>query len=270
MFVSGHRTADASVLVRERRVRAFPENGAGRAVTVIARVSVPAEAFPLGEVLEVRCGVRVRLESLIPTGAARVPYFWVPSGDADDVAAALREASLVDDARVVDEVEGETLFRVAWSTEVNGLLDAIEQSEGVVLEGTGQGEDWSFRLRFPDRARLSRFYRRCIDEDIPFDLKEVHEPTGQDRGEFGLTDEQHEALVTALETGYYDVPRRITLVELADRLGISDTAASQRIRRGLASLLSTTLGNDATDVEGDETGNGNEERNGRDDRYRRS
>jgi len=219
-------------------------------VTVIARVSVPAEAFPLGTVLELREGVRIRLESLIPTGTATVPYFWVRSADAGEFAAALRACSLVDDARVVDEVEGETLFRVAWTDEVDGFLDVIEASDGVVLEGVGEGEGWSFRLRFPDRDRLSMFYRRCVDEGIPIDLKEVYDSTGQDRGEFGLTDDQHEALVTALEAGYFDVPRRLMLVELADRLGISDTAASQRLRRGLGSLLSATLGGEDPDGDG--------------------
>jgi len=49
------------------------------------------------------------------------------------VRAALRACSFI------DEVERETLFRVAWSGEVNGLLDAIEESDGVVLEGVGKG-----------------------------------------------------------------------------------------------------------------------------------
>jgi len=47
--------------------------------------------------------------------------------------------------------------------------------------------------------------------------------------------------VTALEGRYFAVPRRVNLPELAARTGNSDTAASQRTRRGLTTVLSATL-----------------------------
>ena len=212
-------------------------------MSVVARITVPAEAFPLGELLEVRPGVRVRLEPMVPTGTTTVPYFWVDTGDAAAVEAALEASALVEDVRVVDEADGETLFGVAWSAEVNGLLEVIAETAGVVLRGTGEGDDWSFRLRFPDRVDLSAFYWSCSEAGIPLELREVYDASGGDRdSDVRLTDEQREALAAALEAGYFAVPRRTTLGELAERLGISDTAASQRIRRGLAALLSATLG----------------------------
>jgi len=52
-----------------------------------------------------------------------------------------------------------------------------------------------------------------------------------------LTDDRREALEAALEEGYFEVPRRIDLVELADQLDISDSALSQRLRRGITTVL---------------------------------
>ena len=52
-----------------------------------------------------------------------------------------------------------------------------------------------------------------------------------------LTPKQREALVVAIDRGYFDVPRRATLAEVAAELGVSDTAASQRIRRGCRELV---------------------------------
>jgi len=49
--------------------------------------------------------------------------------------------------------------------------------------------------------------------------------------------DQRDALSRAVAAGYFEVPRRTTLVELADELDISDTAVSQRIRRGMANVL---------------------------------
>jgi hypothetical protein len=61
----------------------------------------------------------------------------------------------------------------------------------------------------------------------------------------GLTDRQREALRVALETGYFSVPRETSLEDLAKRLDVSDTAASQRLRRGVENLIADRFG-DAT------------------------
>jgi len=106
-------------------------------MSVIARFSIPAEQFALGEALEVREGIRVRLESMIPTGTSTIPFLWVPSEDADAVQTALRGSPLVEDVRLVDETDAETLIRVDWSSEVDGLVDMIEESEAVILEAEG-------------------------------------------------------------------------------------------------------------------------------------
>lgn len=219
-----------------------------RVMSVVARVSIPAERFALGEVLRVGEDVQVRLESMIPLGDVTIPYVWVGSDQADAVVAALDRSSVVEKVRIVDEADGETLLRVEWSSEVNGIVGAIGDSEGVILEGTGNREEgWTFRLRFPDHAGLSEFYRTCIQKGISLDLKEVHGLHSNHSTETGLTAEQHDTLRLALERGYFAVPRRITLVELANELGISDTATSQRLRRGLNSVLSETLGTEVAE-----------------------
>lgn len=211
-------------------------------MSVIADVSIPAEQFALGHLLEVRPGVRIRLETMIPTNAAPIPYFWVERPDAEAVTNALRESPIVKEVKVVDEVEDETLFRVAWSEDINGVIDAITQTNAVVLSGNGLGDHWSFKLRFPDSDALSSFYRNVVDHDVSIELESVHNPAGgSSTSEFGLTSEQEEALQIAFERGYFAVPRGVTLVDLAEALDISDSAVSQRIRRGLSKLISATL-----------------------------
>lgn len=111
---------------------------------VIALFHVPATEFPLGDLLEVREGIQVRVESIVPSGDSLFPYFSVPTGDADAVYAALRDSPLVEEVRAVDEMEDQTMFRVTWSPDVDGLIDAIVDSEGAVLESEGLGDHWSF------------------------------------------------------------------------------------------------------------------------------
>lgn len=211
-------------------------------MTVIVDISIPAEEFALGHLLEVRPGVRVRLETMIPTSGSPIPYFWVKRPDAEAVTMAFQESPIVNEVSLIDEVEDETLFRVDWSEDIDGVIDAITEANAVVLSGNGLGDHWSFKLRFPDSDSLSSFYQNVIDDDIAITLDSVHNPTdGSTSSEYGLTAEQREALQIAFEQGYFAVPREVTLVDLAQMLDISDSAVSQRIRRGVAKLLSATL-----------------------------
>lgn len=211
-------------------------------MSVIADFSVPADQFPLGNLLEVRPGVQIRLESLIPTGHSVIPYFWVESPDVEAVEEALHGSDIVEAVEQVDRVGNETLFRVTWAESVNGVIETIRDTESVILGGKGHGDHWSFQLRFPENDSLSSFYRNVIDKGIDLELEGVHNPLeSSEPPELQLTDEQREALVVALDRGYFEVPRETTLVELADVLDISDSAVSQRIRRGLSKILSTRL-----------------------------
>lgn len=211
-------------------------------MSAIAIFSIPATKFPLGQLLEVRPGVQIRLESMIPTGDAVIPYFWVETPDIEAVEAALADSPLVEDAQLVDRIGEEALFGVTWSDDIDGVIETISETDFVILSGTGHGDRWSFRLRFSETDELSSFYQRVKEKDIPVTIEGVYDPA-QYAGlpETLLTQDQAEAISVALQEGYFDVPRRISLVELGERLGISGSAASQRIRRGLSKLFEVAL-----------------------------
>lgn len=211
-------------------------------MTVIADFTVPADDFALGRIMEVRRGINVKLETMVPTGESLMPYFWVPAEDADSVEAVLRDDPLTVNVERVDEANGEVLFRIAWTAKINGLVDALLDTEAVVLRAEGTGDDWVMELRFGDYDALSEFYQGCTQQDIRIDLDKVHSSLEDpSNAGYGLTSEQRETLLAALESGYFEVPRETTLVELGERMGISDSAVSQRLRRGLSKLLDETL-----------------------------
>ena len=60
-------------------------------------------------------------------------------------------------------------------------------------------------------------------------------------GQYNVSEKQREALVLALEMGYFEIPREATLEAVAERLDISTKAASERLRRGQTNLLNDTL-----------------------------
>ncbi|PSP50724.1 hypothetical protein BRC67_09015 [Halobacteriales archaeon QH_3_68_24] len=72
--------------------------------------------------------------------------------------------------------------------------------------------------------------------DVPGSLDERASPGG-----VRLTDTQFATLETALESGYYRVPREQTIEELATELDVSHQALSERLRRGHRTLVETVL-----------------------------
>lgn len=210
-------------------------------MSVIATFSVPASGFALGRALATGPDVRITLESMVPIADAFVPYFWTDADHAETIEATLRDDEDVERVTVVDEVGGQTLFRVQW-TDPDGPIGTVLDAEAILMNAVATGDEWTFQFRFPDPDALSAFYRRCIDRGVSIELIRVHNPVERDRDtRFGLTSDQREVLVTAMEDGYFAVPRETSLVDLGETLGISDSAVSQRLRRGLSRVISATL-----------------------------
>jgi predicted DNA binding protein len=210
-------------------------------VSVRADLSVRATDFVLGDVLTDGSDTRIRLERVVPLGDAVIPYLRVSGSDLDDVVAALRDDPDVTDVTVLDELDGEALVRLEWASGASDLLEGLAESDATLVGAVGDGDSWSLRLRFPDRERLSEFYHLCVEHGIGLTVESVFRTDGEGWGHLQLTDAQQETLRIGLERGYFDVPREITLVELADEFGISDTAASQRLRRGVSKIVETCM-----------------------------
>jgi len=56
-----------------------------------------------------------------------------------------------------------------------------------------------------------------------------------------LTDRQRDVLETAFESGYDDVPRRVSTAELAAALDIDDSTVSEHLQRAERNLIAAVL-----------------------------
>jgi len=208
-------------------------------MSVIATFTVPAADFTLGRTISSNHGIRVRLDRVIPAGESFIPYFWASNDSVEAIEAELSEETEIESFTIVDRTNGEALVRVEWSELTDELFEALAATSASILEGVGEEDTWRLQLRFDDHDQLSKFFRRCAEKEMSLHLETVHNPgVHQPLDEQArLTDDQREALEAALEAGYFEVPRRTNLVELADQLGISDSALSQRLRRGTGAIL---------------------------------
>jgi predicted DNA binding protein len=206
----------------------------------IVDVTVPANAFELGRLLQRLPGARIELEQLVPLENSIIPLFWVSDGDPEEIETVLQESPLTEDVTYLADDGQRKLFRVSWNRKVNGLVQPLIRTNAKVLEAENVGEGWDFRIQFPSHSALSTFRDHCESEGIELVLRRLYNPQHPLEGET-LTKEQHEAILAAYERGYFSVPRGTTVSELAAQFGISDNAFSQRLRRGLETLVRETM-----------------------------
>lgn len=214
-------------------------------MATLAEFTIPAESFPLGSIFQDHPGVTVVLERVIPTSQAIIPYFWVRGiTDTEEatIEAAFRDYPDVASIRLIDEVEGDYLMRVEWRAEYQGILEAIVETDVVLISGTGTHEAWHIEVRGEERAAIADFQGYAREHDIPLELVTLHTLSEQAaEAEHGLTDSQREALILAYDRGYYQSPREVTLEELAANLGITGQSFGARLRRGIHNLIGSTL-----------------------------
>lgn len=211
-------------------------------MSVIVELSVPGEDFGLGQVLEVVSGIAIELESMVPLGETAIPFFWVHNSHRDIFRANLAEQDFITDISEIDTLDSKTLYALEWVGKTDKLFQGIQQRGAQVLGATGTPREWEFELRFPDHEALSDFQRYCNQEEISLDVARIYNPTRPDSGPwFGLTPVQRETLLLAIEQGYYEIPRQCTTIELAEELGVSDQAITERLRRAIVTLVSNTV-----------------------------
>jgi len=219
-------------------------------MSVILEFTIGGEDFQLGEVLAGAADMSLEIERIVPTGDMMMPFVWATGSDHETFEEQVRAHPVVKELLVLDRIDRNVLYRIEWVDTPTNLLEGIAQAEAVVLEARGD-ETWTFRLRFPDHDRLSQFHNYVLEHDIPLHIDRTYTLAEEtERGHrFGLTSEQREALVLALQRGYFATPREVSLDELAGDLGITRQSLSTRIRHGNEKVLRRTLLSSATDYE---------------------
>lgn len=171
--------------------------------------------------------------------------FWASGGDYEAFERALADDPTVTDPKVLADTGHSRLYRVVFTDE--GMAQTAHpvwvDLDGTLLHAESIDDGWFVRMRFPDRTAIIAFQSWFDEHDIPFIVTGVYEADEIPETGLGpnLTDIQRETLIVAYEAGYFSVPREHSLVELADDLGVSDSATSQRLRRGLAKLVEYDL-----------------------------
>ena len=205
-------------------------------MVVMVDVRFPVKSLNAGVSLDLPPDTEIEFDRIVPRGRAEaIPFVWVRTDDFEGFERTADDHPRVAAAEMIGEMDGRRLYRIDW-TPREGLCDAIVRTDAAILEGGLDGESLRLRLRFPDDESVTRFGELCAENDLPMTPVRISRQA-EECQESGLTDEQRETLLTAFRLGYFDVPRRATLLDIADELDVSDQAVSERIRRGVGRLV---------------------------------
>ncbi|MDQ2052487.1 helix-turn-helix domain-containing protein [Natronolimnohabitans sp. A-GB9] len=216
-------------------------------MTTVVELEIPADRLGAAQTFDRVSTFEFEIGGMI---GDTPPLVWVSGPDRETVREALEADPSVDViATLGDETQTDGasidherwLFRLEFGAESKLFEQIVMENDGAILEACGENGSWSVTLLFHDREALSECY--ALFEQYEFRM-EVRRLAGVDdvaSAQTPLTQTQYETICKAHELGYFDIPREITLKELAAELDISHQALSERLRRSQAALVSAEL-----------------------------
>ena len=221
---------------------------------LVAEYEIAFEQLPLVEVAATVPEATLTVDVGQPNQGGPPPFVVrVADGPIDAVEQAFDRVAFVDSWSRIERTAETARYQLVPATTMDEQLGrhvdqpdqlrALASNESIVERIEVTPEGWRQQRWFADRSAFEQycaFWRETADAFSLFrltDATDVAEATPTD----GMTDRQREALVTAYEMGYFEIPRTTSLGDVAAELGISASSLSERLRRAQTHLVETQL-----------------------------
>jgi predicted DNA binding protein len=150
------------------------------------------------------------------------------------------------------QISGLTIKKLADDLEVNNLIiskEILHLGDEIIIVNIKLDDPWILNtlkmlelfVSYPILVKNGRLYMKLIAERAKIDLfianleehgiESVLRSIGNYKYNIFLNNKQIKTIEKALKLGYFDIPRRITLTQFANKLNISPSALSERLRR---------------------------------------
>lgn len=217
---------------------------------LVAEFEIACEQLPLVEVAGAVPEATIEVELQFNHGD-RPPFIvYATHGTPAEIERAFESVAFVAEYTLVGRA-GETsryqvLPAVGLEAQLGDHLDdlaglrALATSDAIIERIRVTSTGWVQTGWFADRAAFDEF-RTFWQRNDAFALRRLTRDREPAEPGDGLTDPQREALRTAYEMGHFEIPRAASLDEIADELGITASALSERLRRAQMHLVETTV-----------------------------
>jgi len=155
----------------------------------------------------------------------------------------------VSSASVLSDSDDSQIWRIEFTDEAKLLNPLVTSEDGFVLQARGttvtDGQwGWHERWLLPDHSALHTIWEQAREVGFEFEILQFHPWDGvlaEHTTAKRLTDQQRRTLGLAYENGYFEEPRKADLEELANELGVTPSAASGRLKRGMKLFIEETF-----------------------------
>ncbi|WP_122091045.1 helix-turn-helix domain-containing protein [Halalkalicoccus subterraneus] len=198
-----------------------------------ARLSIGLpEGVWIADVSRAHPETNVRVLAAMPGDGVGFGLVRIDGPDREAVVEWMRGAEDVTACSVLHRGDRGTLVQFE-TTQPLLLLSARES--GIAIELPIDISDGSATVEITaSRERLSKLGEQLRAFGLDFEVEYVRE---QVRVEHPLPERQREVLLAAVENGYYDTPRRCSLTDLANELGVAKSTASETLHRAEGTVI---------------------------------
>ncbi len=149
----------------------------------------------------------------------------------------LRSSPLVKEAYVVETKRGKVVGSLLTESVICGIAMSSNAFCRTCLFQTRARPDGTveWTLAFTGRDALKELLDRLRTEKVDVKILRLTSVAGVEN----LTAHQRSLVEMALEEGFFDFPRKITLRQLSEKMGVSASTASEVLRRAEKKILTT-------------------------------
>ena len=207
-------------------------------MTSIADIEIPADGTGLGELFEAIPSLTCEMERVI---ASQGHGLWLAGDSQSQLEDGLESASAISDYTLISEEDDRWLYDIEFDPETLDVFALVLEKGGTVLSASASNGTWLLSIRFTDRESVSSLYDQLVEEDVTPTIVRLFDMTEDSHSQCGLTTRQYETLVAAIDHGYFEIPREVSMQELSEELDISHQALSERLRRAYRALVTSEL-----------------------------
>ncbi|WP_049889076.1 helix-turn-helix domain-containing protein [Natronolimnohabitans innermongolicus] len=207
-------------------------------MTSIADIEIPADGTGAGELFEAVPGLNCEMERVIASSGHGL---WLSGPSQDEIEHALDGASAIGNYSLINSDDDRWLYDLEFDPETVDVFELIIEENGTVLSASASNGTWLLSIRFTDRESVSSLYDRLEELDVTPTIVRLFDLEEESHTQCGLTARQYETLVAAIDHGYFEIPREVSMQELSEELDISHQALSERLRRAYRALVTSEL-----------------------------
>jgi predicted DNA binding protein len=165
-------------------------------------------------------------------------------GDPEAGVAAIQGEGLLDyDVTEPDADGGFYCYVHLTPADPTGTLLALCYEHALIIETPVTfRDDGSLRVRIVGQHETLRGALTAVSDSVQVTVEEVgHYTPGREDARSLLTERQREIFETAVDRGYYRIPRGITQTELAEELELAPSTVDEHLRKAESTMLSSIL-----------------------------